>query len=150
MDTLTTIKQIIADLLRRMDFEAKIEVDTTNQNDIFVNIQTNEAGFLIGQGGANLQAFQHLARVLVSKKLGSPIRFILDVNHYQKHRIELLKELANNIANQALRDKASLFLQPMSAYERRIIHLALANHPQVDTKSTGQEPKRRVVIRPKM
>lgn len=157
------IKQIISNLLAKMGFETDIDIDATDQEDIMVNIQTDEAGFLIGQAGANLQALQHLARVLVNKKINlqlsdqtdaankimPPVQFIIDVNNYRKNRTDLLKELALNMASQALSEKSPLFLQPMSAYERRIIHVSLAGHDQIDTESTGQGEERRVVIKPK-
>lgn len=142
------IKETISQLLKLIDFQGKIDIDYSDENNILVNIQTEQAGFLIGQAGTNLNALQHLARILVSKKNGQPIRFILDVNNYRKHRLELLRELAKDIARQALSKKVSLVLHPMPAYERRIIHLALADQPEINTQSTGQEPKRRIVIKP--
>ncbi len=148
MDNLEIIKQIITDLLNKIGFEAKIEIDSSDQNNIIVNIQTEQAGFLIGQSGSNLNALQHISRILVNKKNSQPIQFILDVNNYRRHRLELLRELAQNMAKQALSKKVSLILHPMSAYERRIIHLSLADNPKINTESTGEEPKRRIVIKP--
>jgi spoIIIJ-associated protein len=148
MDNLEIIKQAITDLLKKMDFEAVVDIDISDQNNIIVNIQTEQAGFLIGQAGVNLSALQHLVRILVNKKSDQPVQFILDVNDYRKHRLELLKELAKDIAREALSKKVSLILHPMSAYERRIIHLALADEPEINTESTGEEPKRRIVIKP--
>ncbi|OGZ34051.1 MAG: hypothetical protein A3I88_01930 [Candidatus Portnoybacteria bacterium RIFCSPLOWO2_12_FULL_39_9] len=149
MDNSEIIQQTIKELLEKIRLEADISIDASDDENIMVNIKTDEASFLIGRAGETLQALQHLARVLVNKKLGAPLQFILDINHYQSHRIEFLKELANDMANRALNDKTSLFLQPMSAHERRIIHLVLANHSQIETESTGEEPNRRVVIKPK-
>ncbi len=144
------IKETISQLLKLIDFQGGVDIDYSDENNILVNIQTEQAGFLIGQAGANLNALQHLARILVSKKNGQPIRFILDVNNYRKHRLELLRELAKDIAKQALSKKVSLVLHPMPAYERRIIHLALADEPEINTQSTGQEPRRRIVVKPVM
>jgi len=142
------IKETVSQLLELIDFQGGIDVDCSDEDNILVNIQIEQAGFLIGQAGANLNALQHLARILVSRKNGQPIRFILDVNNYRKHRLELLKELAKDIAKQALSKKVSLVLHPMPAFERRIIHLALADEPEINTQSTGQEPTRRIVIKP--
>jgi len=144
------IKETIGQLLKLIDFQGGVDIDCSDENNILVNIQTEQAGFLIGQAGANLNALQHLARILVSKKNGQPIRFILDVNNYRKNRLELLRELAKDIAKQALSKKVSLVLHPMPAYERRIIHLALADEPEINTQSTGQEPRRRIVVKPVM
>jgi len=142
------IKETIGQLLKLIDFQGGVDVDYSDEDNILVNIQTEQAGFLIGQAGANLSALQHLARILVSKKNGQPIRFILDVNNYRKNRLELLRELAKDIAKQALSKKVSLVLHPMPAYERRIIHLSLADEPEINTQSTGQEPRRRIVVKP--
>ena len=144
-----TIKQTITDLLKAMDLEAAVDIDASDQRNIVVNIETQEAGFLIGQGGDNLKSLQHLARILVNKKLGFPAQFVLDINNYQKQRISFLKEMACQTANQVLNEKAPLFLQPMSSYERRIIHLALADYPEIETESAGQEPDRRITIKPR-
>ena len=148
MDKIKIIKKTIKELLEVMRFDGQVVVDEPETNNILANIQTEEANFLIGQAGANLDALQHLSRILVNKRNEEPIPFILDVNNYRKHRIELLKDLAKNIAQQALTEKVSLTLQPMSAYERRVIHLALIDQSQISTESVGQEPERRIVIRP--
>ena len=143
-----------------MGFEAEIEIDASDSQNIIVNVQTEEAGYLIGQAGANLQALQHLVRLLVNKKINTSskeiaegqktgIQFIVDVNNYKKHRVNLLRELAQSMAVQAISENAPLFLQPMPAYERRIIHVALIDHPQIETESTGEGENRRVIIRPK-
>lgn len=148
MEEAILIKETVSRLLKMIGITGEVNVNDSDKDNILVNIQSEQACFLIGQAGANLNALQHLARLLVDKKNGQPIRFILDVNNYRQHRLELLKEMAQNMAKQALTKKVSLILHPMPAYERRIIHLALANQPEISTQSTGQEPMRRVVIRP--
>lgn len=148
LDKLSIIKETITELLKTMDFIGQVVIDDSDKENILANIQTEQAGFLIGQAGANLDALQHLVRVLISKKTGQPIQFILDVNNYRKHRVELLQELAKNIAKQAMTERITLTLQPMPAYERRIIHLALTGYPQINTESIGQEPRRRVIVKP--
>ncbi len=148
MEKVDVIKKTIKELLEAMNFDGKIVVDNFQSDDVLINIQTEQAGFLIGQAGANLDALQHLARVLVNKKNGQSNQFVLDVNNYRKHRLELLRDLAKNMAEQALLEKVALTLQPMSAYERRVIHLALINEPRINTESIGQEPERRIVIKP--
>lgn len=142
------IKQTVIDLLNKINFKAQVEINDSDQDNIVVNIQTEEGGFLIGQSGSNLNALQHITRILVNKKNDQPTHFILDVNDYRKHRLDLLRDLAQNMAQQALLKKVSLILHPMPAYERRIIHLALADHPKIDTESTGEGLQRRIVIKP--
>lgn len=148
MDNLETIKETLSHLLEKMDFEGQIFVEQDEQNNLLVNIQTEEAGFLIGQAGVNLDALQYLAKIVISKKIGQPIQFMLDINNYRKHRIDLLKEMAKDIAEQALSKRTVLVLHPMPAYERKIIHTVLAAYPEINTESVGQEPERRVVVKP--
>lgn len=131
-----------------MDFEGEVFVDDMDQSDVFVNIRTNQAGFLIGQAGATLNALQYLARILVQKKNGQAVKFLLDINHYRRSRIDLLRQLARDIAKQALLKRVAVTLQPMSAYERRVIHMALCDHPEVNTESIGEGLDRKVVVRP--
>jgi len=148
MDNLETIKETVGRLLEKMDFEGQVLSSKDEQDNLSINIQTEEAGFLIGQAGANLDALQHLVKVIVGKKTGQPVQFMIDINNYRKHRIDLLKGLAKDIAKQALMKRTALVLQPMPAYERRIIHTALADYPEISTESVGQEPERRVVVKP--
>jgi len=148
MENIEFIKKTITELLEKMNFKGEVNIDSSDQDNILVNIRTDEAGFLIGQAGVNLDALQYLSRVLISKKSDKSVQFLLDVNDYRKNRINLLKELAKDISKQALLEKAAITLQPMPAYERRIIHLALVNHPEINTESVGDESERRIVIKP--
>lgn len=148
MDKLEIVKETVSQLIKLMNFEGDVLIDSSDNDNIIVEIKTKEAGFLIGQAGASLEALQYLARVLVSKKMKEPVQFTLDINNYRRHRAELLKELAVNIAKQALSQKVAVTLQPMSSYERRLIHLALANNSQINTESIGRGEERRVVVRP--
>lgn len=150
MENLDVIKEAIDNLLKAIGFEGIVVINYNQDEDcILANIQIDQAesGFLIGQGGNNLDSLQHLARLLVNKQIGHSSRFILDVNNYRKHRIDLLRETAKDIAKQVLMEKTSLALRPMPAYERRIIHMALADYPSIDTESVGDEPERRIVVR---
>jgi spoIIIJ-associated protein len=150
MENLDVIKEAIDNLLKAIGFEGTVAVNYNSTEDcVLANIQIdqNDSGFLIGQGGNNLDSLQHLARLLVNRQIGHSSKFILDVNNYRKHRIDSLKEVAKDIAKQVLMEKSSLALRPMPAYERRIIHMALADYPLIDTESVGNEPERRVVVR---
>jgi len=142
------IKETITELLKLMNFDGVVFVDDFDEDNIIVNIQTDQAGFLIGQGGSSLDALQCIVRTLVNKKTGESIKFILDINDYRKNKIDLLKNLAKDIAKQVLSKRIAVTLQPMPAYERRIIHLALINDSQINTESIGYEPERRIIVRP--
>lgn len=149
-DNLEIVRRITSDLLSIIGINSVVTANYSHSDEcILINIQTEQtnSGFLIGQGGINLDSLQHLTRLLVNKKTNQSIKFILDVNNYRKHRISLLKATAKDIAKQVLLERTSLALKPMPAYERRIIHLALSDNPLIDTESVGQEPERRIVVR---
>lgn len=148
MNKTDIIKETIVELLKTMDFEGEVVVDSADENNILVNIETNQAGFLIGQAGASLDALQYIARVMVNKKGDQFIQFLLDVNDYRKNRIELLKELAGDISKQVLSERVAVTLQPMSAYERRIIHMVLSDNSEINTESIGRDPERKIVVKP--
>jgi len=148
MDNKEILKKTITELLEKMNFKGEVFVEESKQDDTVVNIQTQEASFLIGQSGANLDALQHVARVLANKKSEQPPQFILDVNSYKKQRVDALKELAKNVAEQILVEKVAITLRPMSAFDRRVVHLALFENDQIKTESIGQEPERRVIVKP--
>ncbi|MCD6284234.1 KH domain-containing protein [bacterium] len=149
MNKFDIIKQTIRELLKIMGFDVEVSIDVSDRDNIIVSIYTEDAGFLIGQGGSNLRALQHIARILIDKKMNQSISFILDVNDYRKHRLKLLKKLAEDIASQVMEERVPHILSPMSPYERRIIHLTLSRFPNIKTESIGEEPERKVVIKPK-
>ena len=148
INTNTIIKETIEELLKKMSFEGDVVLDSFDKDSVLANIQTNQAGYLIGQSGANLDALQFLARIMVNKKNEESIRFILDVNSYRKDRINFLRDLAQNIAKKTLLDKVEVTLCPMSAYERRVIHLALAENSEVNTESVGDGLERKIIVKP--
>lgn len=146
---LNLIKQEVEKILEIIELSGKVEIETDRPEFIVVNIISPEASFLIGQGGTNLFALQHLVRVLIAKKTEGKLKeFVLDVNDYQRHRLELLKELALDKANQVIEEQRLIALQPMSSYERRIIHLTLSNHQGIICQSEGEGEERHIVIKP--
>lgn len=112
-------------------------------------IKTNEPNILIGQGGATLLAVNHVIRRIVERSMGEGdgISFIVDVNNYQKNKIDELKQKANMMAERARFFKSSVELEPMSSYERMIIHSHLVPTSDITTESVGLGPSRRVVIK---
>jgi spoIIIJ-associated protein len=143
------LKNLIEELFSKMDLEVKIDIDDSQAEFLVVNIQSDEAGLLIGQGGENLLAFQHICRIIANKKLGSePLNFIVDVNNYKENRLTLLKEMAISFARQVTSEGRPKILEPMPSYERRIIHMALKEFDGIKTESQGEGQLRRVVIKP--
>lgn len=145
------LQESVKELLAKMDFDCRVEVDFSQPEFLVIKIESEEAGLLIGQGGSTLSSLQHLVRAILNKKLDIQFsqKFIIDINNYRSHRLELLKEMALSWAKQVVEEKQARILQPMSAYERRVIHLTLSDFEGVVTESQGEEPARKVVIKPK-
>lgn len=104
-------------------------------------------GVIIGRRGETLDSLQYLTNLVVNRKVAEKQRIILDVEGYRKTREETLKDLAEKMANKALKMNGPLRLEPMNPHERRIIHMTLQNDERVETYSEGEEPFRRVVIK---
>ena len=144
------MKSVIVDLLDKMGFSYEIEVekDPGEEGDMIYNIITEESNFLIGQYGMNLQALQHIARILVRKKTDERVNFVLDVNSYKKNKNISIAALAKSSAEQSLQERRAITLRPMSPYERRLVHMELSKNPEIITESVGEGEERKVVIRP--
>lgn len=145
------IKSVTEDLIGKMGFSGEISIWRTNNSDspIACNIASQDSNFLIGQYGINLQALQHIARLLVRKKTDEKVNFVLDVNQYRQEKNQSVIELAKEMAEEAVREGRSIVMRPMSAYERRLVHLALGDNDKVKTESIGEGETRKVVIAPK-
>jgi len=148
------IEKKITEILDKMGFLFNLEMkeseedEKTQQKNLICNIKTQESNYLIGQHGVNLQALQHISRIIIRKQLDSKTDFILDVNFYRQEKNKSIIEIAKNIANQAIMEKKSFILRPMSPYERRLVHLELSKNKEVSTESIGEGEDRRIVIKP--
>lgn len=114
--------------------------------DIYVNIEGEEVNYLIGYRGENINALQTILSSISNKKSTAKIRVYLDIEGYRERRKKTLEDLAEKIARTVVRTKKSITLEPMTAYERKIIHTKLQSHDKVQTYSKGEEPYRKVVI----
>lgn len=145
------LSEIVKELVEKMGFNCSVEVSATKEEEqeTFVcNIKVEESNFLIGQYGVNLQSLQHIARVVARKKISEKVRFVLDVNSYRQERNESIVKFARSMAEQALREKRAIVMRPMSAYERRVVHLELSTNDQIKTESVGEGEERKIVISP--
>ena len=156
-DIFNTAKQVLEELLNLMDLKgAVLPSDEFTVNDengelssVGLNIEGEDLGILIGRRGQTMVSLQYLVRIIMSHKMDIQIPIILDVEGYKQRRCEGLRLLANRLADQVKTRKSPFTMEPMSAFERRIIHLALADHPYVVTESVGAGDARKVVITPK-
>lgn len=116
------------------------------ENYINVVLNGDDLGFLIGYRGETLYAFQNILSAIAGKDIQNKVRVILDVQGYKEKREKTLEELAEKVAKTVVRTKKSIKLEPMKAYERKIIHSKLQQHPKVETTSIGEEPYRRIIV----
>ena len=149
-NNLEKIKKEIQEFFGKMTFDVKIESSVQKEQTLSLNLEAEEPQILIGEGGETLIEIQHLLKIIIKRKLGKDEFFYLDldINDYKKKKIAYLRELARSLAEEVILTKKEKILPPMSSYERRIIHLELAELANVITESIGQEPERRVVIKP--
>ena len=149
-----TIEASVSKILELMDFDAecsiKEELDQKTNHSYFIcSITTQtDSRFLIGQHGSNLYALEHLIRSIVYKS-GHNARISLDINDYKTEKDKVLANIAKDAATQASLEKKPIVLRPMNAYERRIVHMNVADDNRVETESIGEGDKRKVIIKPK-
>ena len=116
---------------------------------ITFDVTGDDLGILIGRRGQTLACLQYIVRLIVSHQIKAEAAITIDVEGYKQRRYESLRALAQRVAEQVKVKKVPFTLEPMSAYERRIVHMALTNHPDVTTQSIGVGDERRIVIAPK-
>lgn len=120
-----------------------------NRDVIDLDIELDEPQILIGQQGQTLFEIQHILRTILNKKLQKVFYLNLDINDYKKKKIEYLKDLAKDLADQVSLTKEEKVLSPMSAYERRIIHTELSQRTDITTESQGEGFERHIIIKPR-
>jgi len=142
------IKDILNEITKLMGVNINLEVRKRDES-ISIKIFSDNNAILIGKNGRTISALQSLIKQMVYNVLEEKISIILDVENYKEKRIKSLEYLARNTAKEVSKTKIEAKLDSMNSYERRIIHEALSNNRYVYTESTGEEPKRCVVIKPK-
>ncbi len=126
-----------------------ITEEGTGATAIVLNIKGGDPGILIGRRGQTLSCLQYLVRLIVGQQTKTWVPIVIDVEGYKQRRYDALQALARHMAEQVKAKGTQFALEPMPAYERRIIHLTLADHPDVTTQSIGEGDFRKVVILPK-
>lgn len=125
----------------------EVNVEATSEGDTLkVNLSGPDMGIVIGKRGETLDALQHLTSLVVNRGDSDFMKVSLDAENYREKRNEALESLAHKLANKVVRTRRNTTLEPMNAYERRIIHSALQDHESVTTYSVGQGINRKVVI----
>ena len=156
MPTRTLIEEHVRQLLQTMGF-SEVQVQCSNRSKtennplqaLQINIEAGDDGkLLIGAHGAHLAALQHVVRTIVRRQLAADMLIAIDVNGYRIKREQNLAHLAEGAAKRAKTQGRTIVLRPMGAHDRRMIHTALSEREDITTESMGDEPNRRVVVKP--
>ncbi|NLI96868.1 MAG: KH domain-containing protein [Synergistaceae bacterium] len=137
-------KCILSGILKQMGMDVGIQL---GEEDV-LNVTGTDAGIVIGKYGETLKALEYILN-LVTRDGGQARSIRLDSDGYRERREENLKRVALSSAREAVRRRRPVTLEPMTSWERRVVHIALKDHLEVDTRSVGDEPQRRVVIWPR-
>jgi spoIIIJ-associated protein len=146
-------QDMLADILELMGRDAdvsvrSVEVDEDSPN-VLLDVEGEDLGVLIGRRGETLGALQYVLTLLVQRRLRRWARVTVDVAHYRDRQAAVLRSKAIRMAERVQRAQTAIAMEPMPANERRLIHLALSDHPEVTTHSIGVGEERRVVISPR-
>jgi spoIIIJ-associated protein len=142
----TTSKEFLDGLLKAMGLEASVETQTEDDS-VTADVIGEDLGVLIGRRGQTLDALQEIARTAVQRRLRARVRLLVDVEGYRARRRASLADYARSIAERAKERGTEIELEPMSAFERKIVHDAVAEIDGATSFSEGEEPTRKVVIR---
>jgi spoIIIJ-associated protein len=147
-------ESVISKMLHLLKLQAQVSAhygsaERDGRRNINVDIRGNDLGVLIGRRSETLSAFQYIASLIVGKDTQQFVQLTVDVEGYRERREKQLIQMAKRMADQVAKSGRRQTLEPMPSGERRIIHIALRDHPDVKTESTGEDPYRKVTIVPK-
>jgi len=154
LERLAEIAQdMLTDVLELMEIEADVSVRSvdveSDSPSVLLDVEGDDLGVLIGRRGDTLGALQYLLTLMVQRRLRRWARVTVDVAHYRDRQEAVLRSKALRTAERVQRAQTPIAMEPMPANERRLIHLALSDHPEVTTHSIGVGEERRVVISPR-
>jgi len=142
------IDKIIREFFKKTTFEVDFEFGEFNDNNLKVELKTEDPQILIGPHGKTLHSLEMVLGRIIRKQFEEPIYLDIDINQYKQNKIKYLEEIAKSIADRVALNRTPETLPIMSSYERRIVHMALAERADVKTESTGQDEERRIVVSP--
>jgi len=142
------LREFLSEVVARMGLEAGVDVEDDGEC-VTADLDGPDLGILIGRHGQTIDALQYIAAIAVNRRRKSRRRVIVDAEGYRDRRATSLHSMADRVAQRVARDREPVTLKPMSAAERKVIHLRLKDHPRVETVSEGHEPNRAVTIAPR-
>ena len=141
----TKLDKFLAEFVEKLNNGTKYEIEI-KENCWYITINGDKVGTLIGYRGEALYALESILKVIANQKSENRVIVRLDIEGYKEKRVKTLQELAGKKAKIVEKTGKMITLEPMNAYERKIIHSFLQDNPNIETRSIGQEPKRRIVI----
>ena len=155
-EVVAVAKEVVEELVRLLGLKARVQMRGLEPRGVrspddgtatcTADVTGEDLGILIGRRGENLTALQYVTNMIVNKRTDSDVRVVVDVEHYLVRRYESLHGIALRMAERVKQSGTPVTLEPMPPYERRIVHMTLADHPDVSTVSIGEGEERRVVI----
>lgn len=146
-DLVSYVKNIIQEILKAMGINGNLEIQKKD-NYLNINIISDNNSILIGRNGKTIEALQILVRQAILNKINTFVNIIIDVEEYKEKQKSKLEYMAKQIAKDVVRTKKEIKMENMNSYERRVVHSALTGFKGIKTESEGEEPERRVVIKP--
>ncbi len=137
------VEGFLNEFIRNLNEEKSYSIESYKEG---LKINITNLGFLIGYRGETLYAFQNILSAIASKGIENRVKVILDIQGYKEKREKTLRDLADKLANTVMKTRKSITLEPMQAYERKIIHSKLQDYNMIETRSIGEEPRRKIVI----
>ena len=144
---LQVIEQMAKELLLKIGLEGNIRVSQQEEGSFTIDVTCEDPQLYIGEKGQTLSEILYILKSLLRKKFGGPVYVALDINDYRKNKEHYVKELARTTADEVTLLKTPKELPPMSAAERRLVHMELQERSDIETESMGDGEDRRVVVR---
>jgi spoIIIJ-associated protein len=143
--------ELLGNLVQHMGFDAQVnaawhDADDNGERYLLLDIHGHDLSPLIGRRGETLASIQYLVRLMINQRIKRWKNVVVDVEQYKERRVNQLTQLAKRMADQVTQSGRAVSLEPMPANERRIVHLALRDHPSVYTQSSGEGERRKVHI----
>lgn len=146
---LQKIQEVTEKLFQMLEVSATVEVLSSDETAVQLGLQTEETGMLIGYHGETLESLQTVLSLCASKELGKFVRVSLEVGDYKKNRVEYLKHVVEQAKEQALSQNTGVSLPNLKSWERREVHMMLAEDAEVTTESMGEGRERVLVVKPR-
>jgi len=147
-DILEFAKKFVKDITVGMGIEDVVLESQRTENYIKITMHSENSSLLIGKGGRTLASLQTLLRAAISKEVPFKVNVVLDVENYKIRQEHNIERLAKKLAKEVIKTKEPITMDSMNSYERRLVHNVLGNFKGITTESEGEEPNRKVVIKP--